>query len=81
MTADTLIRLLEGTQRPGECRGCHARIVWVETLGGKRMPMNAGAVARKTETDPETRRPVGFYAAADSHWSTCPDANQFGRRR
>lgn len=41
------------------------------------MPMNAGAAPRKSETHPEARREVLFFAAADSHWSTCPDREAY----
>jgi hypothetical protein len=78
--ADTLIRLFEASRRSATCRGCNAAIDWFETLAGKRMPMNAGAVPRKSENDPSTRRVIAFYAASDSHWNTCPQRAQFARR-
>lgn len=80
MAFETLIRLFEDSRSPGECRGCQARIEWFETLTGKKMPMNAGAVPRKSENDPETRRVIAFFASADSHWNTCPARDQFSRR-
>lgn len=79
--SETLIRLFEDPHNSGECRGCQARIDWFETLSGKRMPMNAGAVPRKSENDPATNRVVAFFSAADSHWNTCPERQQFGRKR
>ena len=79
MPTETLIRLFEDSKQGGTCRGCGAAIDWYETLNGKRMPMNAGSVPRKSETHPETRRVVAFFASSESHWSTCPDAQNFGK--
>lgn len=79
--AETLIRLYEDSKKSARCRGCEADIEFFETLTGKRMPMNAGAVPRRSENDPETMRVVGFYAAADSHFTSCPQSAQFSRRR
>jgi hypothetical protein len=78
--AEALIRLFEDSGQPGSCRGCEARIEWFETLTGRRMPMNAGAVPRKSETDPESRRVVAFYASEDSHFATCPERSQFSHK-
>ena len=80
MTTDTLIRLYEDSKQPARCRGCEADIEFFETLAGKRMPMNAGALPRKSEKDPVTGHVIAYYAAADSHWNTCPDRDQFSRR-
>jgi hypothetical protein len=78
---ESLIRLFENDQpQRAQCRGCGADIEWFGTLKGKHMPMNAGAVPRKSEHDPETHRLIVFFAADDAHWSTCPEAKRFGRR-
>lgn len=77
---ETLIRLYEDSKQRAQCRGCSADIEWFETLSARRMPMNAGAVPRKSESHPETRRVVAFYSASDSHWSSCPDAAKFSSR-
>lgn len=76
----TLIRLYEDSRSAGTCRGCGAAMDWYETLAGRRMPMNAGAVPRKSETEPSSHRVVAFFSAADSHWSTCEQRAQFARR-
>lgn len=81
VAAEVLIRLFAATKQPGVCRGCSAPIDWYETLGGKRMPMNSGAIPRRSETNGSTPGVVGFFAASDSHWSTCPARDQFARRR
>ncbi len=78
---ETLIRLFEDSKQPGICRGCQAPIDWFETLRGKHMPMDTGAVPRKSENHPETKRVIAFFAAADSHWATCSAREQFARRR
>jgi hypothetical protein len=78
--ADQLIRLYEDSKQPGTCRGCGARLEWFETLNGKQMPMNAGAVPRKSEQDPQSWRVVAFYAAEDSHWNTCSARVKFSVR-
>jgi hypothetical protein len=77
---ETLIRLYEDSKQRAQCRGCDADIEFFETLRGSKMPMNSGAVPRKSETDPSTRRVVGYFAAADSHFVTCPDRARFSHR-
>ena len=78
---ETLIRVLDN-RRPqrARCRGCEADIEWFETLRGKKMPMNASAVPRKSEHDPDTGRLILHFAAADAHWQSCPEKSQFHRR-
>jgi hypothetical protein len=46
----------------------------MDTLTGKRMPMNDGAVPQRREGD------VAYYAAGDAHWQSCPARAQFDRR-
>jgi hypothetical protein len=80
-TTETLIRLFAAPQQPGQCRGCGAAIVWFETVHGRRMPMNAGAVARKSEpAEASPSRVIAFYAASDAHWAVCPHAQTFHRK-
>jgi hypothetical protein len=81
MATDVLIRLFEDSKKKGDCRGCGAALEWYETLNNRHMPMNAGAVPRKSENDPDTKRVIAFFAASDSHWNTCPKAASFGRGR
>lgn len=79
---ETLIRLFEDTKQPGVCSAskCRAAIDWYRTLKDKGMPMNRGAVPRKSEKEADTGRVIAFFASADSHWATCVDARKFGRR-
>jgi hypothetical protein len=72
-----LIRLYEDSRSPGTCRACAAALLWFDTIAGKRMPMDASAVARKTELDADSRRLIGYYAASESHMGTCPEAARF----
>ena len=78
--ADTLIRLYEDSRAVARCRGCGVSLAFYETLTGRKMPMNAGAVPRKSENHPETGRVIGFFAASDSHFTTCPEAAAFSRK-
>jgi hypothetical protein len=77
---EPLIRLFEDPSNPGIYSGCEAPIRWHETLAGRRMPMNADAVPRRSESHP-TGRVVAFYAQADSHMFTCPKRSEFSRRK
>lgn len=70
---------LNSKPQRAQCRGCGAAIEWFETLSSKKMPVNAGAVPRKSETDPATRRVIEFYASADAHWNSCSARSQFAR--
>jgi Fe-S cluster assembly scaffold protein SufB len=73
------VRLYEDSKAHGVCRGCEARMDWYDTLNGKKMPMNAGAVPLKSENEAGTGRVIAFFAAEDSHWNTCPERKQFSR--
>ena len=57
---------------PTTCRSCGARIVWMMTSNNRRMPVNA-ETAEHGETIYEHGRHV-------SHFSTCPQANQWRKR-
>lgn len=66
----------------GQCRSCHADIVWYETVGGKRMPFDGSPKVeniRRDESDPE-RRFIGDLPRTAVHWATCPDATSFRHR-
>lgn len=54
------------------CRSCHARIIWLPTNNNKRMPIDADSV-EPADTQYELRHV--------SHFSTCPQANEWRRRR
>jgi hypothetical protein len=83
MVTETLIRLYEDTKKPGVCSSarCGAPLDWYRTLNDRGMPMNRGAVPRRSENEEGTRRVIAFFASSDSHWSTCPARAQFGKGR
>ena len=74
------VRLYEGSKASGICRGCGAAMDWYDTLSGKKLPMNAGAVPLKSENERDTSRVVAWFDAADSHWNTCPTREQFRKK-
>lgn len=69
----------------GECRGCHAPILWASTEAGRLMPLDADeagddgtvtverGVAQVVPSGP-TLFPVARYRP---HWATCPHADRF----
>jgi len=66
-----------GTRAPsgghGNCRSCGHPIVWFKTDAGKNMPVNAETVQDKDVTLDLSRH--------ESHFATCPHADQHRRRR
>lgn len=52
------------------CKACRAPIVWVETPGGKKAPLDATPIVG-LDVNGEQRR---IYI---SHFATCPSRNQF----
>jgi hypothetical protein len=55
------------------CRSCRARIVWLDTNNNRRMPVDADTV------DPEdTEYEQGKHVC---HFTTCPQADEWRRRR
>lgn len=83
MPTETMIRLYEDSAKPGVCSAsaCRAPITWYRTLNDKGMPMNRGAVPRKSENDPATKRVIAFFASSDSHFATCPARARFSKSR
>lgn len=55
------------------CASCNARIVFLETAAGKRMPIDADTV--------EAQDTVYEHGRHVSHFSTCPNANQHRKSR
>jgi hypothetical protein len=74
-----IVRVLERTKGRGRCNGCSAPIDWYETVAGRKMPMEGGAVPVKSENNTETREVVLLFDAKDSHWANCPKAGNFKR--
>jgi len=63
------------------CRSCHAEIVWLKTVGGKNMPIDADFMAKIGDLDDDA--PEFNYAdhADGVHWKSCPHADQHRRPR
>jgi hypothetical protein len=59
-------------RRIGRCWECHAKIIFLETASGKKMPCDADTVAPEdTQFDATRHR---------SHFADCPGAAKFRRR-
>lgn len=83
MTIEARVVVLVDSMGHGICRGCKARIVWYRTIAGRAMPFDGTPTvhdARRDQTLPGAPW-VGEIARTSVHWSTCPDANGFRRRR
>ena len=83
--------------RRGTCRGCGAEILWVKTAGGKSMPCDPGltpyweqpraagkvvtpngeVISCVFEGEPAKTTGLGYV----SHFSTCPEADKFRRKK
>lgn len=70
------------------CRGCQAKIIWVETPKGRRMCVNAEATLKRNGfrvTERPDRSPIAHYVEAPavgellhkSHFADCPAASLF----
>ena len=75
------------------CRSCRAKILWIETASGKKMPCNAEPVYYKTtgEGNDKVMTPEGVIISCDlvtdpseadglgytPHWSTCNAPDKF----
>lgn len=71
-----------GTQTT-HCARCPQRIVWVVLESGKRMPVNVpdGTALRRIDREQDAGERLFTVAAFDgeSHFATCPHANEFRR--
>lgn len=83
--------MTESTTRT-TCTACGAPLVWVVTVGGRRMPLDpdphpAGNVVRVAgRTGPRARVLTGGEMPAQetawrAHFTTCPNASEFRRRK
>lgn len=55
------------------CAACQARIIFLLTSSGKKMPVDADTVDEEDE--------VYEHGKHVNHWGTCPNADQFRKRR
>jgi hypothetical protein len=61
----------------GNCRSCNARVLWVETESGKKMPLDTEPERRfvvESGASPMKARLRNTYV---SHFSTCKDAGKW----
>jgi len=63
----------EHERRITRCRTCQAKIIWFKTSLGKNMPVDADTVAPEDEELDLARH--------QSHFASCPQANQHRRAR
>ena len=80
-----------------KCKGCGAEIIWIGTPGGKSIPCNPEEVTywEKPKAKGKVVTPNGEVLSCEftgdpnkatglgyiSHWSTCPCAGQFRRKK
>lgn len=67
--------------RPARCRSCGARVFWITTAAGKKMPVDC-AVEGGREPRPASSWPppaVPDSGLGASHFATCPNAAQHRR--
>ena len=67
------------------CRSCKAEIIWVETIGGSKVPLDAKAEKRYVD---EVLGPAGQTGGKVvlvdtylSHFVTCPQADEWRKKR
>ena len=73
--------ILADTRGHGRCRSCQAPIVWAQVArSGKKMPFNPPLVALTTKHD-EAHRLLEEVDLGESHFASCPDAQQHRRPR
>lgn len=78
--ASPTIEIYADTRGERQCRSCDQRIVFAQIVkGGKVMPFDAPLVALRTRHDAD-RRLIEEVDLGESHFATCPKANQFRRR-
>lgn len=74
--------LYADTKGSGRCRSCGAPVEWAELASGKRMPFDPPIVPVATKHDEDMRLiETVDTSVTRSHFSTCPEADQWRRRR
>jgi hypothetical protein len=78
----TVITVYEDSRGSGRCRACHASVIWVETVAGKRMPFNPPWRPTPTEIRVHGRRVVDLDPQQMiTHFATCPFADHFRTKK
>lgn len=66
--------------KKAQCDGCGADIIWIETVNGRRMPVDyrpvSGFVLMDTKFESDTPKGISGSVRV-SHFATCPHANRF----
>lgn len=77
------IAIYQDSRGKGRCRSCGAAIEWAETVGGKRMPFDDEIVVVRTQGSAIRDRVVEYVdtSVSPTHFQTCPDANDWRRKR
>lgn len=57
------------------CRDCDADITWLKTKAGKNMPVNTESLESRDDTEYDANK------GHEAHWSTCPSADNFRRKK
>lgn len=69
----------EEIAHPKRCKSCGAAIVWAKTSGGKSAPLNADfKIVRKQNVGGVELAEAG---RGSSHFSTCPQKNQWRKKK
>jgi hypothetical protein len=74
------VNVYDETPGRGTCRSCGAKVDWYETTGGRKVPINANEVPVRSQTMEDGRVSITFLGE-QSHFATCPQANQWRRDR
>lgn len=68
----------KGNGMPNQCKRCQAPVIWVRSVNGKPMILNAKPEKRIVIDRTDPSNPVGIVTDTyTSHFSNCPFANEF----
>jgi hypothetical protein len=80
MSAQTVTVVLS-TGRDGKCRSCQADVTWYKTQAGKWLPFNGAPTPQVQQELLADDSSIGFLPASAAHWTTCPDADAWRKKR
>ena len=71
------------------CKGCGAAIIWIKTVKGKNMPVDAKPVKAYLPRTPMGREAADNLDGLDyhlvdvylTHWGTCPKVHYFKKKK
>lgn len=70
---------MSGTPQVSRCRSCDEAIVWMKTVNGKNIPVDADTVD-EADLEWQDGAPLFDREQHTTHFETCPDADQHRRR-